>query len=138
MLLYDLIEMVSSLQPEATGGGGGGGAGGGGGGSGPGPGPASCATNIGLLGVLLVAFYFLLIRPQKKQQQQHQEMLKSLRRGDVVRTTGGLRGEITDLNERDVTLLVADKVKVNVLRSHISGRDQESEGSENKSEKNKD
>ena len=49
-------------------------------------------------------------------------MRKALKRGDIVRTSGGIRGEITDISDADVTLLIADKVKINVLRSHIAGK----------------
>jgi preprotein translocase subunit YajC len=71
---------------------------------------------------MFAIFYFLLIRPQQKRQKEIDDMLKALRKGDKVRTTGGIRGEIVDLNETDATLLVADKVKINVLRSHIATR----------------
>lgn len=67
-------------------------------------------------------FYFLLIRPQQKRQKEADAMLKALRKGDKVRTSGGIRGEILDLSDSEVTLLIADKVKINVLRSHIAGR----------------
>lgn len=77
--------------------------------------------NLGLLAVMFLVFYFLIIRPQAKRQRETEEMLKSLRRGQVVRTSGGIRGEIVDLNDREVTLRVADKTKINVLRSHIAG-----------------
>ena len=75
-----------------------------------------------LLPLMLAVFYFLMIRPQQKKQRETDDMLKALKRGDVVRTSGGIRGEITDLAENDVTLLIADKVKINVLRSHIAGK----------------
>ena len=75
-----------------------------------------------LLPLMLAVFYFLMIRPQQKKQREVDEMLKALKRGDVVRTSGGIRGEITDLADSDVTLLIADKVKINVLRSHIAGK----------------
>lgn len=75
----------------------------------------------GLLGVMFVIFYFLLIRPQQKRQREQDTMLKALKPGDHVRTTGGIRGEIVDLNDREITLLVAEKVKLNVLRSHVGG-----------------
>ncbi len=75
-----------------------------------------------MLVMMFVIFYFLLIRPQQKRQKEVDEMLKALRKGDKVRTTGGIRGEIVDLNETDVTLLIADKVKINVLRSHVATR----------------
>jgi len=51
-------------------------------------------------------------------------VLGELKKGDVVRTNGGLRGEVTALDERDVTLEVADRTRVKVLRSHIAGMDQ--------------
>ena len=63
-----------------------------------------------------------MIRPQQKRQKETDAMLKGLRRGDVVRTSGGIRGEVSDLTDTDVTLLIADKVKINVLRSHIAGK----------------
>lgn len=85
--------------------------------------PAGCGSGMqfGVLIAAFVVFYFVLIRPQQKRQQEHESMLKSLRRHMVVRTTGGVRGEITDLNDRDATLMIADKVKINVLRTHIAG-----------------
>jgi preprotein translocase subunit YajC len=75
-----------------------------------------------LLPLMFVLFYFLMIRPQQKRQRETDDMLKALRRGDVVRTSGGIRGEIADITDADVTLLIADKVKINVLRSHIASK----------------
>jgi preprotein translocase subunit YajC len=75
-----------------------------------------------LMAVMFGVFYFLLIRPQQKRQRETDDMLKALRKGDKVRTSGGIRGEIVDLTETEVNLLIADKVKINVLRSHIAGR----------------
>jgi len=73
--------------------------------------------------VIFALFYFLLIRPQQKKQQEADSMLKALRKGDKVRTSGGIKGEILSLDEREVMLQVADKVKINVLRSHIASKD---------------
>ena len=90
-----------------------------------GPGPAGCAAAsqpLVLMAVMFAVFYFLLIRPQQKRQRELDDMLKALRKGDKVRTTGGIKGEIADLNDTEVTLLIADKVKINVLRSHIASR----------------
>jgi preprotein translocase subunit YajC len=75
-----------------------------------------------LLPLMFALFYFLMIRPQQKRQRETDDMLKALKRGDIVRTTGGIRGEIVELTDTDVNLLVADKVKINVLRSHIAGK----------------
>jgi preprotein translocase subunit YajC len=85
-------------------------------------GPFGAEMQLFLLPLMLGVFYFLMIRPQQKQRREADELLKSLKRGDVVRTSGGIRGEITDLTDTDVTLLIADKVKINVLRSHVAGK----------------
>lgn len=75
---------------------------------------------MGLLGVMLVLMYLLMIRPQQKQQKAHQQMLQSIKKGTIVRTRGGIRGEVTALGEQDVTMQIAERVKINVLRSHIA------------------
>ena len=97
-------------------------------GSGPGGGmlPPGCAgggsQQVVMLAVMFAVFYFLLIRPQQKRQREVDDLLKALRKGDKVRTSGGIRCEIVDLNDTDVSLLIAEKVKINVLRSHIATR----------------
>jgi preprotein translocase subunit YajC len=62
--------------------------------------------------LMFVIFYFLLIRPQQKKQRQHQEMLKSLKKGDKVITSGGLYGVVVKVTDKDVVLEVADKVNL--------------------------
>jgi len=82
---------------------------------------------MGLLPILLmfVIFYFLLIRPQQKQARKQQDFIRNLKAGDRVVTTGGLHGEVKGLTETTVTLEVAEKVRVKVTRSAISGSSQE-------------
>jgi len=97
------------------------------GGGAPSPGPMGCGggtEQIGFLVLMFAVLYFVMIRPQQKRAKQHEQMLGELKKGDVVRTNGGLRGEVTALDERDVTLEVADRTRVKVLRSHIAGMDQ--------------
>ena len=131
-MLFTLYEMLSWLQPDAPSGGGGGAAEGGGASAGG----CNPTMQIGMLVVMMLIFYFMLIRPQQKRQKEHDEMLKALRKGVKVRTTGGIRGEIVEINEREAILLIADKVKINVLRSHIAGAEQET--LESKDDKDKD
>lgn len=121
-MLYSLFYIL--LQPDVSGGpvappsGGGGGA----------PGPMGCGgggtEQIGLLLLMFAVLYFLMIRPQQKRAKQHESMMSALKKGDIVRTNGGIRGEITALDERDVTIEVAERTRVKVLRSHIAGLDQ--------------
>jgi len=79
---------------------------------------------IGFLLLMFAVLYFVMIRPQQKRQKQHEQLLSELKKGDVVRTNGGLRGEVTALDERDVTIEIADRTRVKVLRTHIAGLDQ--------------
>lgn len=120
-MLYSLISIL--LQPEVSGGPPaaaptGGGA--------PAPGPVGCGGGTEQIGFLLLMFavlYFVMIRPQQKRQKQHEQMLTDLKKGDIVRTNGGLRGEVTALDERDVTIEIADRTRVKVLRTHVAGLD---------------
>ena len=69
--------------------------------------------------LMFVIFYFLLIRPQQKKQKDHKKLLANLKRGDEIVTAGGLLGKITAITDRTVTIEVADKVRVKVLRAQI-------------------
>ena len=87
-------------------------------------GPMACDGGLISMAPLLMmfaVFYLLVIRPQNKRQRDLETMLKALKKGDIVRTTGGIRGEVTGLTETDVTLMVADRTKINVLRTHVGG-----------------
>jgi len=65
--------------------------------------------------------WLLLIRPQQKQQARHRAMLAALKPGDKVYTTGGLLGTVVEVKETAVALRIAEKVKVDVLRSAVAG-----------------
>ncbi len=94
----------------------------GGGGSPPSSGMGGMEMQLLMLALMFGVFYFLLIRPQQKRQREVDNLLKSLKKGDVVRTSGGIRGEIVDLTDQEATLLIADKVKINILRSHVASK----------------
>ena len=88
-----------------------------------GQGPDGLPT-IGLMALMMVVIYLMMIRPQQKRQKELDRVLKALKKGQKVRTTGGVRGEIVDFKSEtgdEVVLMIADKVKVNILRSHIAG-----------------
>lgn len=46
------------------------------------------------IGALVIAFYFLILRPQSKQRKQQEETLRNLKKGDEVVTAGGIVGEV--------------------------------------------
>jgi len=71
--------------------------------------------------LIFVVFYFLLIRPQQRKAKDHKTMLDALRRGDRIVTGGGIIGTVARVDSpEEVTVDIADGVRVRVLRSTIS------------------
>ena len=73
-----------------------------------------------LLGLLVVIFYFLLIRPQQKRLKQHQALVASLEPGDEVVTIGGIFGRVDSISDDQVMLEVAEGTVVRVSRQAVS------------------
>lgn len=71
--------------------------------------------------LIFVIFYFLLIRPQQKKAKEHQQFLQALKIGDKVISSGGIFGTVTAIEDNEVTLEIADKVRVKVARPYIMG-----------------
>ncbi len=69
---------------------------------------------------IFAIIYFLLIRPQQKQQAEHAAMLKNLKSGDKVLTTGGLYGTISGFKGDDLDIQFSQSVKLTVARSAVS------------------
>jgi preprotein translocase subunit YajC len=66
--------------------------------------------------------YFLILRPQQKRAKEHQEMIKNLRRGDTVVTSGGLLGKVTKVvDEEQIEVEISDGVRVRQVRSMVTG-----------------
>ena len=71
--------------------------------------------------LIFVIMYFLILRPQQKRAKQHQEMVKNLRRGDTVITSGGLVGKVTKVvDDEQVEVEIADGVRVRQLRQMMT------------------
>ncbi|MBU1221115.1 preprotein translocase subunit YajC [Myxococcota bacterium] len=87
-----------------------------------GGGGSGALMQFGIIAVLVVFMYLFLIRPQQKRQKEHQSLLNALMKGDKVITTGGMLGTIVAINDRIVTLEIADKTRVKILRSYIQGK----------------
>lgn len=88
--------------------------------------------------LIIVVFYFLLIRPQQQRMKKHREMIENLRRGDEVVTAGGMIGKVTRIAENEVTVELAENVRVKVLKHTISEVRARTEPSRSKSDEDKD
>jgi preprotein translocase subunit YajC len=89
------------------------------------PSPGGGGNGGGILQILplmigmFAIMYFLIIRPQQKQRRERETLLRAIKKGDRVVTSGGLYGTVVGLSEHTVTLKVADQVKLDFERSAI-------------------
>lgn len=68
-----------------------------------------------------LVFWFVVFRPRNVEQRKQQDMLKSLKKGDRVRTIGGILGTVVNVSEREVTLKVdeSSNTKMTFIREAI-------------------
>jgi preprotein translocase subunit YajC len=76
--------------------------------------------NMLILPIMLVVFYFLLIRPQQKRAKEHQNLLAKLAAGDEVVTAGGILGRVTEVGDSFTTVEIADGVRIKLQKSQIT------------------
>ncbi|OYW82291.1 MAG: preprotein translocase subunit YajC [Hyphomonas sp. 34-62-18] len=68
---------------------------------------------------LILIFYFLLIRPQQQRAKKHTEMVSNIKRGDTVVTSGGLIGKVNKVNDTELSVDLAENVRVRVIKSMV-------------------
>jgi preprotein translocase subunit YajC len=69
---------------------------------------------------MLAFLYFLLIRPQRQQARRHAQMLEHLKAGDEVITSGGIYGEVTEVDAERVMLEIDDDVRIAVAKRAVA------------------
>ena len=68
---------------------------------------------------ILVILYFLMIRPQRQRQKQTEKMLKALKKGDRVLTSGGIFGTVVGLDDNKAVLRISEDIKVEFSKGSI-------------------
>ncbi len=81
----------------------------------------------GILSILpmfavMIAIYFLVIRPQKKQQQEIKDMIAGLRAGDEVITSGGIVGKIKEVRDQSFIIMSAEKSLLEIGKQAVIGK----------------
>lgn len=71
--------------------------------------------------LMFLMVYFVMMRPASRQRREHQELLQGLKKDDEIVTTGGIYGRVAAVEDRVITLEIADRVKIKVLRDRIAG-----------------
>ena len=85
-----------------------------------GGGSGQLLTMILPFGLIIVVFYFLIIRPQGKKQKETKAMLSALKKNDKVATAGGIRGVVVAVKEETVVIKVDDNVKMEFSKGSVS------------------
>ena len=81
----------------------------------------SPSSPIWMMAIIFVIMYVLMIRPQQKKVKQHQEMVKNLRRGDSVITSGGTVGKVTKVVDDDqIEIEIAQGVRVRQMKNMVA------------------
>ena len=69
--------------------------------------------------LIIVVFYFFMIRPQVKKQKELKNYRSNLQKGEKVVTTGGIYGKLTDVKEQTVTIEIADNIRIKVDKNAV-------------------
>jgi len=83
------------------------------------PGSPNPLTSLLPLILIIVVFYFFMIRPQVRRQKELKNYRSALQKGDKVITTGGIYGKITDIKDQTVTVEIADNIRIKVDKNAI-------------------
>ena len=78
------------------------------------------AVNFAPFIVILVLFYFMLIRPQQKRAKQHQEMVGAIKRGDEVVLSNGMVGKVTRVEDQEAMVEISQGVNVRVVKAMVA------------------
>jgi len=70
--------------------------------------------------LLLVLFYFMLIRPQQRRAKQHAELIGAIKRGDTVVLSSGMIGKVTRVDDAELQVEVAPTVNVKVVKAMVA------------------
>lgn len=82
-------------------------------------GSGSAWSTIAMFGLIIVVFYFFMIRPQQKKQKAVQEARNSMKSGDKVITAGGIHGRIKEVGETFFILEIADNVRIKIDKASV-------------------
>ena len=80
----------------------------------------SMTTTFITFGLIILIFYFLIIRPQKKRDKETKNMLSSMKKGDKVVSIGGIRGTVVIVKETTVVVKVDDNTRLEFSKNAIA------------------
>ena len=82
--------------------------------------PAFDYSTLVMMGLIMVVFYFFMIRPQVKKAKDHKKLVEDLKKGDKIVTTAGIHGRIVDMNDTTFLIEVEGGTKIRFDKTAIS------------------
>jgi preprotein translocase subunit YajC len=73
-----------------------------------------------MMGLIVLVFYFFMIRPQIKKQKDQKKFVEEMKKGDKVVTTAGIHGKVIDIAETTIVVEVDNGVKIRFDKSAIT------------------
>jgi len=83
-------------------------------------GSGQMVTTFVTFGLVILIFYFLIIRPQNKKQKDAKKMIEALKKGDKVVSIGGIHGTVVSVKDQSTVVKVDDNTKLEFSKSAIS------------------
>lgn len=85
------------------------------------PGGADMLIQFAPFILIFVIMYFLILRPQQRRAKEHREMIKNVRRGDTVVTSGGVIAKVSKVtDDNEIQIEIAENVRVRLSRAMIA------------------
>jgi len=81
-----------------------------------------------MFGLIILIFYFMILRPQQKRQKDRQKLLESVKKGDKVVTIGGMHASVIGLEDKTLLVQIAENIKVKIDRTAVASVARSAEG----------
>lgn len=69
--------------------------------------------------LMILIFYFLIIRPQQKRQKERAKLLEGVQKGDKIITSGGIHGTVEGIEDNTLLVKISDNVKVKMEKTAV-------------------
>ena len=73
-----------------------------------------------MLGLIMIVFYFFMIRPQVKKSKNQKKFNEALKKGDRIVTIGGIHGKVADVKDETVTIELEGGVRLKIEKTAVS------------------
>ena len=83
-------------------------------------GQTSPGFTVGWMVFMVAIFYFVMIRPQRRREKERKALIEAVKSGDRVLLASGIIGEIANVKEKTLIVRIAEKTKVEVLKSAVA------------------